>query len=162
MEIYKDIPNYPNYQVSNLGNVKSLKRKDIVGRDIGGIILKNKSDKDGYNIVNLYLNGKSETAKVHRLVTELFIGDINKGYVVNHINFIKNDNRVENLEIVTIRQNSNKKHIKSSSKYVGVSYNKLRNRYKSTIYINKDSVFLGWFINEIDASNAYQNKLKEL
>ena len=58
--------------------------------------------------------------------------------VVNHINNNKLDNRLENIEIVTSRENSNLKHIKSSSKYVGVSWCKKRNgKWHSSITFKK-------------------------
>ena len=82
--------------------------------------------------------------------------------VINHINFDKKDNKVSNLEIVTNRENSNRKHLKSTSKYTGVSFEKDRNKWVAQIKINGKRVLLGRFSNEIDASNAYQSKLKEI
>lgn len=82
--------------------------------------------------------------------------------VVNHINFIKTDNRLENLEIVTFRENTSFKHIKHSSKYTGVSYYKSRNKYRARIKIKNKLIDLGWFVNELDASMAYENAVKNL
>ena len=67
-----------------------------------------------------------------------------------------------NLEIVTSRKNTNKKHLKSTSKYTGVSWNTKSNKWKSQIRINNKDIYLGLFINEKQASIAYNNKLKEL
>ena len=79
-EIWKDIKNYEGiYQVSNMGQIKSLKREyKTIGRNqsseyetifkIKEKILKQASDKDGYKIVCLRNKGKKENKKVHRLV----------------------------------------------------------------------------------------------
>lgn len=156
-EIWKDVLNYENhYKVSSLGNVKSVK----FGKDT---ILKKKI-RNKYLAVNLTKNGVVKDFNIHQLVAIAFLNHKPNGMekVINHINFIKTDNRVENLEIVTSRENSNLKHIKSSSKYVGVSFCKKSNKWKSYINIKKNRIHLGFFLNEIDASSAYQNKLKEI
>lgn len=158
MEIYKYIKGYKRiYKISNLGNVKSLK----LGREI---ILKKGLSSSGYFTVGLYLDGKSKTHQVHQLVAMAFLGHIPSGHklVVNHKNFDKLDNRVENLEITTQRNNTNRKHIKSSSKYTGVYRCKTGKKWISTIVINGKKNYLGRFKKEIDAYNTYQNKLKEL
>lgn len=103
-EIWKDILGYEGlYQVSNLGNVKSLNYKHT-GKER---ILKPRPDGHGYYKVALCKNGKVKNFRIHRLVVEAFIGKIPKGLVVNHINECPTDNRLENLEICTIRENVN-------------------------------------------------------
>jgi len=130
-EIWKQIKDYPNYEISNFGRVKS-KCRFITRKGHGvflkqEIILKPVCDKSGYVVVSLMGSfGLSKTRKVHQLVSESFLGHTPNGniLVVNHKNFIKTDNRVENLEIVTNRENSNLKHIPHSSIYTGVSWDK--------------------------------------
>ena len=113
-EIWKPIKGYENlYEISNLGNVKSLSRivKGIrYGKSyeyfIQEKILKQNKDTKGYLLVKLNKDGVSTNKKVHRLVAESFLGDIyNKE--IDHINTIKTDNRLENLRIVTSKENSN-------------------------------------------------------
>ncbi len=86
----------------------------------------------------------------------------NHNLVVNHKNFIRTDNRLENLEIVTARENTNRKHLKSSSIYTGVCWDKNRKKWFSSIkFLGKD-IFLGRFDCELEAKNAYDKKLIEL
>jgi hypothetical protein len=102
MEIWKDIKGYEGlYQVSNLGNVKSLKFKN-------NIILKGGIDSSGYKVVSLRdYNKKQSTKTVHRLVAIAFINNTQNKKCVNHINGIKTDNRIENLEWNTYNENMN-------------------------------------------------------
>lgn len=130
-EIWKPIKGYEDlYEVSNLGNVKSVSRI-VKGVRYGKYyeftikerILKQTIDNKGYYRVKLYKDGISETKKVHRIVAESFFGDIyNKE--IDHINTIKNDNRIENLRIVTSKENANnpltKEHYAVGNKYNNV------------------------------------------
>lgn len=63
--------------------------------------------QNGYLQVNLWKNGVKETCTVHRLVYEAFNGVIPEGLQVNHINEIKTDNRIENLNLMTPKENCN-------------------------------------------------------
>ena len=73
-EIWKDISGYEGiYQVSNLGNVRSLDRLDCRGRKRQGVLLKQVISTNDYLKVTLYKNGKSKTKIIHRLVAEAFI-----------------------------------------------------------------------------------------
>jgi hypothetical protein len=168
-EIFKDIPNYEGlYQVSNLGRVKSLERKTESGR--GWLIttkekiLTQSADSNGYYCVGISKYSITKTRTVHQLVAITFLNHKPNGriLVVNHKNFNKQDNRVENLEIVTMRENSNKKHLPSSSKYVGVSWKKENKKWMASIDINGKRKHLGYFNCELEASNAYQQQLNQI
>jgi hypothetical protein len=159
-EIWKTIDGYKNYQVSNLGNVRSLNyRRSGLTKVLNPII-----NSTGYYNINLYLDGVSNTRQVHQLVAIAFLGHTPCGFkfVVNHKNFIKTDNRLTNLEIVTNRENCNLKHIKSTSKYIGVYWNKRLKKWQSQIQIKSKKIYLGLYIYELDAHNAYQNALKSI
>ena len=107
-EIWKDIPNYYGlYQASNLGRIKSLERIDVRGHRVKEKILKPTINHKGYYKVPLCKNSKVKKCSVHRLVWEAFNGQIPEGLQVNHINEIKTDNRLSNLNLMTCKENCN-------------------------------------------------------
>ena len=95
---WKKIDGYENYSVSSEGEV----RNDKTGR-----ILKKYKDKYKYDHVNLYKNGKLKNFQIHRIVAEVFIPNPNNLPCIDHINTIRDDNRVENLRWCTHKENSN-------------------------------------------------------
>lgn len=99
MEVWKDIQGYEGlYQISNMGNVKTLKRTTSYNRIIEEKIKSQREKYDGYLRVTLCKNGKKSTIAVHRLVAQTFIPNpINKPQV-NHIDCNKKNNCVDNLE----------------------------------------------------------------
>ena len=112
MEKWKRINGY-NYEVSNIGRVRNL----------SGKILIQKTD-NGYKRIGLYLNKKQLFFRVHRLVAAAFIPKIKGKDHVHHINHIRDDNRVQNLQWVTAEENQ---YYKSENK---LSYNFLLKFYK--------------------------------
>ncbi|HBE6984822.1 TPA: NUMOD4 motif-containing HNH endonuclease [Staphylococcus aureus] len=113
-EIWKDIPHFEGYyQVSILGNVKSVNRtvkyKDGRVYEYPSKYLKQREDPNGYLQVGFNVNGNKSTHRTHRLVAETFLGKP-KGKLmsVNHIDGIKSNNKLENLEWVTYSENTKK------------------------------------------------------
>lgn len=158
MEIWKTIPNYEDYQVSNLGNVKSLKwgkeKKMLFG-----------DDGQGYLSVRLYANNSSKSIKVHKLVAITFLNYNTNGtteIVIDHINNIKSDNRVDNLQLITHRENTNKDRKPKTSKHTGVSWDKDRLKWMALIEFKNRGVFLGRFNTELEAMQKYKFALSEL
>jgi hypothetical protein len=100
-EVWKDILDYEDdYQVSNIGRVKSFKYDKINGK------IKKQRKCGKYFYIDLYKNGISKTKLVHRLIHESFIEKLKKGYDSHHINKEPKDNFVENL-----KSEPHKKHI---------------------------------------------------
>ena len=154
-EIWKEVPNYECiYQVSNLGNIKRLS---------SGNIMKQSNTHDGYLCVSLMNNGKRWRPKVHQVVAMAFLGHTPCGMkmVVDHINDNPLDNRVENLQVVTTRYNSNKTQGRYSSKYKGVSWHNSSKKWLSRISINGKCLNLGSFDCELKAHFKYQEALSK-
>ena len=99
-EIWRDVVGYEGlYQISSYGRLMSLHKQS-------NRLLKGKYDKDGYVEYALCRNGKVKYRRSHRLVAEMFIPNTEDKPMVNHINGIKDDNRVDNLEWCTNRDNT--------------------------------------------------------
>ena len=166
-EIWKVIPNYEKYEVSNFGNVKSLSR-DVKNRwnvrIVKETLMKSILRPDGYYSINLRKNGCPKSFLIHQLVAICFLNHKPNRLelVINHKDFNKQNNNINNLEIITQRENTNLKHLKSSSKYTGVTWNKKSNKWQSQIIINGKCKYLGLFLNENDASKKYLEELKNL
>lgn len=168
-EEFRDVEGYEGlYQVSNLGRIKIL-QKEVLRNGKYPFISKEKIAKQsidgyGYFVVTFSKDLKQKVFKVHKLVAINFLGHKPCKYeiVVDHINNNKSDNRLENLQLISQRENVNKDRGKESSKYIGVSWDKGVKKWRSQIYFNNKHFKIGWFSTEIEASNAYQNKLKEL
>lgn len=135
MEIFKDITGYEGiYQVSNLGNVKSLKRvimrSDNRPRTIPEKI-KVATEDHGYRKVGLHdKDGNARTYSIHRLVMRVFVGD--SPLYVDHIDGNKGNNCLDNLRYVTNSENltfrNTDKQFKSGHPYVYLD--KSRNEYR--------------------------------
>lgn len=160
MEVYKAVIGYEElYEVSNLGNIKSLKfgKEKQIKPAVGS---------HGYLNVRLSKGGIFKTRTVHTLVAEAFLNHVPCGHklVINHIDFNKSNNHVTNLEIVTNRENSNRKHIKlsRSSQFTGVSLYKPTGKWLAQININGKVKNIGYFTDELEASVYYENALLAL
>lgn len=104
-EIYKPIKDYEGlYEVSNLGNVKSLSK--IRGRALTGERLLKSHIVNGYVMVTLCKDSKPFNASVHRLIAEAFIPNPENKETINHIDGNKQNNSIDNLEWATQRENN--------------------------------------------------------
>lgn len=172
-EIWKSVVGYEGlYEVSNLGRVKSLPRvvyeNGYVHRTTKEKILKSPSGSAGYPNIGLCSEGLNRTTPVHLLVAVAFLGHTPDGHklVVDHINGIKADNRVENIRIVTNRFNlsvgKRKSDNRVTSKYPGVCWHKCSKKWAAVLRLDGIPRNLGVFTNEIDAAHAYQDELLKI
>ena len=146
IEEWKDIQGYEDYyQVSNLGRVKSLERfvKGFPGkiRIQYTRILKQQINKYGYKIVCLSKEGIKHTIIVHQLVLKSFVLNPKNKRTVNHKNGIKTDNRLNNLEWMTFKENLQDAHIKG-----------FVNNNKKVVMLSLDNNPLLWFDSIKEAS----------
>ncbi len=101
MEKWKEVKSpFSRYEVSDCGNVRNSET---------GYVFRNSNFVSGYRRVSLTYKGNVKHFMVHRLVAECFIPNLDKKAEINHINRIRDDNRVENLEWVDRKENCNKK-----------------------------------------------------
>ena len=152
IEKFKAIPEYNDYEISNLGRVKSLK----AGREL---ILKQQNGSTGYKQVTLYKDRKAKSRTIHQLMAITFLEHSANGYklVVDHIDNNKLNNKLDNLQVVTHRYNTVKDRV---GKYpTGVS--KCHNKYRARVTINGVRHCLGLYKHINKAVAAIDLKLKK-
>ena len=158
MKEYKPIPGWEKYGVSTDGEVKNLKT---------GKILKPYLTRYGYLQVVLS-NVKPITIRIHQLMAMTYLEHIPNGHekVVDHINGNKLENKLENLRLLSNRDNVNlsrktgKRKGKGTSQYLGVAWNKRNNKWRAMIDLNGKRKCLGYFEIEKEAHQAYQTALR--
>ncbi len=170
-EVFKPIPEYPHYEVSNLGNVMSLprviKRSNGRNQTFKKRLLKLTLNQNNYFCVQLVKDKKFKTFRVHQLVAMAFLGHTPNGYkiTVDHIDNDSMNNRVDNLQLVTNRENCSKDmwRLNPYSKLVGVSKDsKAENRWVAKIYIKGSNLYLGSYITEEKARSVYLKALNNI
>ena len=154
-EIWKVIPGYEQYEASSLGKIRSTWFHKITE-------LKPSLHQNGYYKINLSNNGTKTTLKVHQLIAMTFLNHVPNKFsvVVDHINNIKTDNRLANLQLLTNRENTIKESY-GSSIYPGVSFRSKDNKWEAKIKVNGKNLYLGIYENEKNAANAYNTYLKQ-
>lgn len=159
-----------NVEVTKCGKVRKIK-VDWYGKGkgsyqikIGEIDFNTLSLNNGYKQIKVQIKGlERKTIKLHQLVAAAFLHYKFQGIklVVDHVDSNKQNNHLDNLRVISHRENVSKEKLIKSGLPTGVYYNKLAKKYQSYIQINKKRIHLGYFNTIEDASNAYQNKLKE-
>lgn len=149
-EEWRPVTNYEGlYEVSSLGRVKGLKR---------GKILACENMRDGYIRATLCKKNVMNRFSVHRLVLQAF-NPTEEELDCDHINFIKNDNRLVNLRWATSSQNSRyqPKREGCSSQYLGVHKTTRGKPWRAMCKINGKKIHLGTFDTEEEAGKAYND-----
>lgn len=157
-ELWKDIKGFEGlYQVSNLGRIKSLERFRKGKNDslvtVKEKILKPQITRNGYYLIGLFKNSIGKWYSVHRLVWLAFNGPIPENMQVNHINEIKTDNRLLNLNLMTAKENMNwgTRNERQAKKQINGKYSKpvlqftlnniLVKEYPSTHQVERETGF---------------------
>ena len=146
-EIWKTIKDYPNYKISNIGNIISLNTgKEKIASDNG----------KGYLTVTLYNHSKGKHFYIHRLVAEHFLNNPKNLLEVNHIDGNKQNNYYLNLEWVTRAENMkhawDNKLIKSTLKQKMVANNNLSSATKEQLKLGREKLIK---TNSLKSKNEY-------
>lgn len=149
-EVWKAVPGFEDYEVSNLGRVKSLK----CGRQK---FLKQYKDFDGYLYVKLGNKHKYKKFSVHQLMAICFFNHKPCGLknVVDHKDNNQSNNILSNLQVVTNRINCSKDKTRKYSKFIGVSFNKNMRKFVAFFKIGFKKYHIGYFDCETEANKAY-------
>lgn len=148
-EIWKDVEGFDyKYQISNLGNFRCL---NSIHKNHRGIIKKGSLDSYGYYRVNLTKDGKNMCVKTHRLVAKYFLEDYSDDLPVNHKDLNKQNNRVDNLEMVTYKENTHHYHNEIGNNNIGVKKHKNLNKWTVRVTYLGERVYLGTFETEQEA-----------
>ena len=139
--IWKNINNYDNYSVSNMGTIKNKTTNRILKYYI----------RNGYPSITLCKQNKKKTFNIHTIVASHFLGKPQGQYVVNHKNEDKTDSRLENLEYITYGENT---------KYSATSKRSINN----TVFNLTEFQEIPNYINYMISRNAevYSKKLKRI
>lgn len=168
-EVWKDVPDFEgHYQISNFGRVRSILTSQGTYRER---LRKTYLDRNGYENVDLWKLNKQYKQLVHRLVAKAFIPNPENKPTINHIDGIKHNNDLRNLEWVTQSENLvhasetglidkeackqrmlGTKSKNSKSSYHNVSYDNSRNKWIASIKIDRKTTGSKRFDNEIDAA----------
>ena len=149
MNQFKEIPGWERYGVSKDGQVMNLET---------GKIRKSTLSTAGYLRVCLHNNSYRKQFSIHQLVVMTYLDHTIDGLkiVVDHINEIKTDNRLENLQLITNRENTSKS--KRRDLPTGVTMSRHR-KYVSRIRINGRIIHIGTFDTPEEAHQAYLETL---
>jgi hypothetical protein len=155
MENFKDINGYEGlYLISNYGTVRSVER--VINRTTGQLkikerILKTLVNKGGYVSVKLFKNGKGESFRIHRLIAISFIINTENKDCINHIDGIKTNNSLSNLEWVTKSENTKhafKLGIQTNNRIGKFGAN---NNLSKTVYQYKNGLLICQFGSRLEA-----------
>lgn len=131
---------------------KNCKRPCINGKKAGT------KNNTGYRSVNI----EGKRFFIHRIIYIMFKGDIDNNLEINHIDCNRENNKIENLELVTRRQNMQNTEKHKNGKLVGCYFDKKKNRWYSRIRIKNKRLFLGGYSTELEAHNAYLKELQNI
>jgi hypothetical protein len=157
-----------NLEVTKCGRVRKLPKDWLLRlKSIGEIDFNKLKLDNGYKRVTVKLKGlKPKTTRLHQILAAVFLEYEFNGYktVVDHKDNNPLNNNLDNLQVITQRENVNKElyKYKKSNLPAGVGFDKTRNKYTSNLWVGNNKFFLGRYETIEEASQAYQNKLNEI
>jgi hypothetical protein len=156
-EEYRDINDFPNYQVSNLGNVRNKTRGNVLNPMIR---IKNKITGYGCYVVGVTdTEGKQKKVSIHRLVALAFLPNPENKKDVDHIDRDTTNNNLSNLRWATRTENNLNTKIRSdnASGHKGVYWIETRKKWRAEICINKNNIFIGSYNTIEEAIKARED-----
>ena len=155
METFKLIPNFPNYEISNLGNVRNVTTTKTRNPSF---------DSSGYKQIDLRYNKTRKTFKIHRLIAMAFIPNVGNKECIDHIDNNRTNNNIDNLRWATRSENSQNKNVQSNntSGCTGVSFDHVNKKWRVKVIKNRVHYDLGYFLSFDDAKKARIQKVNEL
>ena len=146
METFRIIEGFENYSVSDHGNVKNNKTARIMKQTI----------QHGYHSVALTTGANKFNRKVHILVLNAFLNNLENKRCVDHIDNDKSNNNISNLRWATHTDNGRNQTISKANKsgIKGVHWNKGANKWQASITIDCILIYLGLFDRLEDAKQA--------
>jgi len=154
-EIFKEVPNSLGlYDVGSLGTVRNNKSNQVLKQTLNG----------RYLSVGVKIGNDWKRIRTHQLMAMAFLNHIPCGHklVIDHIDNNPLNNNIDNLQIITTRENTVKNNKLGSSNYAGVGYFKKTNKWRARTKFNGKQITIGYFSTELEASKAYKDKIKEL
>lgn len=153
-ETWRTIPEFSRYEASPLGQIRNKQN---------GKIIEGSVNSNGY-IQSGFTNdaGDTKSVKFHRLIAITFISNPNEFPVIDHINNIRTDNRVENLRWADARMNAWNTVNNKTKTYKGVYWVEEKQKFRAQINFNQKLIYIGYFEDAIEAAKAYDEKAKEL
>ena len=156
-----------NIEVTKCGMARRIEVKWKKKKRQIGIIDFNKIKKHTQGYIPICINVLNIGTKkilLHQLIGSTFLNyNIgNRKIVIDHIDNNKTNNNINNLQIITQRQNISKERNTKLGKHTGINFDKSRNKYRPIIQINGKIIYLGSYDCIDKASEAYQRKLLEL
>ena len=154
-EIWKSINGYANYEVSCFGRVRNATTERILKPGLAS---------SGYLSVCLSKNSKGKSHNIHKLVASEFLDNPLNKPCVDHVDGDKTNNNLDDLRLCSYSQNGGhrKKQANASSIFKGVDFHKKANKWRARIEIDGRKKYLGLFLDEKEAAQAYNEKAKEL
>jgi hypothetical protein len=157
-----------NIEATKCGRIRRI-QADWMKRKLNNLFevdfSKIKLHHNGYKIITIMIEGNGgKSFLIHQIISSVFLNHQINGhdFVIDHINSIKTDNRVENLRIVSFRENISKERSIKSGLPTGVHFKKKINCFQSKIKIKGKTIHLGYFKDLNLASQAYQNALNNI